>query len=187
MVNGQGRVMTRSPIAAAILAAALITPSATASDYDDRDVQTTLVSVADLDLTTGWGMDRLIKRLRGRIDDMCGWDEDCRDEAWLSADWQVARAVTRDQWRHRIAFEREADRRFYRMRRFAPPPAPPPVMAQPLPRIAYVPIPAPPAQLVSKTTKITTTTIKTTTITLTYRTPPATFRPAWKPRCACVE
>jgi len=178
--------MTRSPIAAAILAAALIAPAATASDYDGRDVQTTLVSVADLDLTTGWGMDRLIKRLRGRIDDMCGWDEDCRDEAWLSADWQVARAVSRDQWRHRIAFEREADRRFYRMRRFAPPPAPP-VMAQPLPRIAYVPIPAPPAQLVSKTTKVTTTTIKTTTITLTYRTPPATFRPAWKPRCACVE
>ena len=97
MVNGQGRVMTRSPIAAAILAAALIAPAATASDYYDRDVQTTLVSVGDLDLTTGWGMDRLIKRLRGRIDDMCGWDEDCRDEAWLSADWQVARAVTRDQ------------------------------------------------------------------------------------------
>lgn len=177
--------MTRLPIAVAILAAALIAPAATASDYDDRDVQTTLVSVGDLDLSTSWGMDRLIKRLRGRIDDMCGWDEDCRDEAWLSADWQVARAVSRDQWRHRIAFEREADRRFYRMRRFAP--APPPVMAQPLPRIAYVPIPAPPAQLVSKTTQVTTTTIKTTTITLTYRTPPATFRPAWKPRCACVE
>jgi UrcA family protein len=178
--------MTRLPIAAAILGAIVVAPAATASDYGDRDVQTTLVNVADLDLSTGWGMDRLIKRLRGRIDDMCGWDEDCRDEAWLSADWQVARAVTRDQWRRRIAFEREADRRYYRMRRFAPPP-PPPVMVQPLPRIAYVPIPAPPAQLVSKTTKITTTTTKTTTITLTYRTPPATFRPAWKPRCACVE
>lgn len=183
--------MTRSLIVVALpammSAAGLIAPAATASDYYDRDVQTTLVSVADLDLSTGWGMDRLIKRLRGRIDDMCGWDEDCRDEAWLSADWQVARAVSRDQWRHRIDFEREADRRYYRMRRFAPPPAPPPVMAQPLPRIAYVPIPAPPAQLVSKTTKVTTTTIRATTITLTYRTPPATFRPAWKPRCACVE
>lgn len=165
-------------------AAALIAPAATASDYYDGDVQTTVVSVADLDLSSGWGMDRLIKRLRGRIDDMCGGDEDCRDEAWLSADWQVARAVTRDQWRRRIAFEREADRRYYRMRRFAPPP---PVMVQPLPRIAYVPIPAAPVQLVSKTTKITTTTTKTTTITLTYRTPPATFRPARKPRCACVE
>jgi UrcA family protein len=185
MVNDEG-VMTRLPIAAIILGAALLAPVATASDYDGRDVQTTLVNVADLDLSTGWGMDRLIKRLRGRIDDMCGWDEDCRDEAWLSADWQVARAVTHDQWRRRIAFEREADRRYYRMQRFAPPP-PPPVMVEPLPRIAYVPIPAPPAQLVSKTTKITTTTTKTTTITLTYRTPPATFRPAWKPRCACVE
>jgi UrcA family protein len=176
--------MTRLPIAAAILGAALLAPAAAASDYDGRDVQTTLVNVADLDLTTGWGMDRLIKRLRGRIDDMCGWDEDCRDEAWLSADWQVARAVTRDQWRRRIAFEREADRRYYRTQRFAPPP---PVIVQPLPRIAYVPILALPAQLVSKTTKVTTTTTKTTTVTLTYRTPPATFRPAWKPRCACVE
>ena len=178
--------MTRLPFAAIILGAALLAPAAAATDYGDRDVQTSLVSVADLDLSTGWGMDRLIKRLRGRIDDMCGWDEDCRDEAWLSADWQVARAVTRDQWRRRIAFEREADRRYYRMRRFAPPP-PPPVVVQPLPRIAYLPIPAPPAQLVSKTTKVTTTVTKTTTITLTYRMPPATFRPAWKPRCACVE
>ena len=181
--------MIRLPIAATILSSALLAPSVAATDYGDRDVQTTLVNVADLDLSTGWGMDRLIKRLRGRIDEMCGWDEDCRDEAWLSADWQVARAVTRDQWRRRIAFEREADRRYYRMRRFAPPPPPPPppVVVQPLPRIAYLPIPAPPAQLVSKTTKVTTTVTKTTTITLTYRTPPATFRPAWKPRCACVE
>lgn len=179
--------MTRSTIAAAALAVVLLAPAATASDYYDRDVETTVVSVADLDLSTGWGMDRLIKRLRGRIDDMCGWDEDCRDEAWLSADWQVARAVSHDQWRRRIAAEREADRRYYRMQRFAPPPPPPPVPVQPLPRIAYLAIPAPPAQLVSKTTKVTTTTIKTTTITLTYRTPPATFRPAWKPRCACVE
>jgi UrcA family protein len=186
MVNDEG-VMTRLPIAATILGAALLAPAATASDYYDRDVQTTVISVADLDLSTGWGMDRLIKRLRGRIDDMCGWDEDCRDEAWLSADWQVARAVTQDQWRRRIAFEREADRRYYRIRRFAPPPPPPPVMVQPLPRIAYVPIPAPPAQLVSKTTKITTTTTKTTTITLTYRTPPATFRVPVRPRCLCVE
>lgn len=183
--------MTRSlmlvALPAVMSAAALIVPAATASDYYDRDVQTTVIGVADLDLSTGWGVDRLIKRLRGRIDDMCGWDEDCRDEAWLSADWQVARAVTRDQWRRRIAFEREADRRYYRMRRFAPPPPPPPAMVQPLPRIAYLPIPAPPAQLVSKTTKITTTTTKTTTVTLTYRTPPATFRQARKPRCACVE
>ena len=177
--------MTRSIIAAAALVAVPLGP-AIASDYYDRDVQTILVSVADLDLSTGWGMDRLINRLRGRIDDMCGSDEDCRDGAWLSADWQVARAVSRDQWRHRIAFERDADRRYYRMQRFAPPP-PPPVMAQPLPRIAYLAIPAPPAQLVSKTTKVTTTTTRTTTITLTYRTPPATFRPAWKPRCACVD
>jgi UrcA family protein len=178
--------MTRSHLVAGVLAVSLIVPPAAASDYDDGDVRTTVVSVADLDLSTGWGMDRLIKRLRGRIDNMCGWDEDCRDEAWLSADWQVARAASRDQWRRRIAYEREQDRRYYRTRRFAPPP-PPPAVVQPLPRIAYAPIPAPPAELVSKTTKVTTTTIRTTTITLTYRTPPATFRPAWKPRCACVE
>lgn len=181
--------MTRSlilAVPAVLSAAALIAPAATASDYYDRDVQTAVVGVGDLDLSTGWGMDRLIKRLRGRIDEMCGGDEDCRDEAWLSADWQVARAASRDQWRRRIAFEREADRRYYRTRRFAPPPPSPPAIAEP-PRIAYAPLPAAPAQLVSKTTKVTTTTIKTTTITLTYRTPPATFRPAGKPRCACVE
>lgn len=180
--------MTRSLIVAAVpavmMAAALLVPTAVASDYYDRDVQTAVVRAGDLDLSTGWGMDRLIKRLRGRIDEMCGGDEDCRDEAWLSADWQVARAASRDQWDRRIAFEREADRRYYRTQLYAPPP---PVMVQPLPRIAYLPIPAPPAQLVSKTTKVTTTVTKTTTITLTYRTPPASFHPPWKPRCACVE
>ena len=81
--------MTRSlilAVPAVLSAAALIAPAATASDYYDRDVQTAVVGVGDLDLSTGWGMDRLIKRLRGRIDEMCGGDEDCRDEAWLSAD-----------------------------------------------------------------------------------------------------
>lgn len=180
--------MTRSFIVAAVptamTAAALIAPAAVASDYYDRDVQTAVVRAGDLDLSTGWGMDRLIKRLRSRIDEMCGGDGDCRDEAWLSADWQVARAASRDQWDRRIAFEREADRRYYRTQLYAPPP--PPIVAEP-PRIAYAPLPAAPAELVSKTTKVTTTVTKTTTIMLTYRTPPASFRPPWKPRCACVE
>lgn len=177
--------MTRLPIAAILLGGALLAPAATATDYGDRDVQTTLVNVADLDLSTGWGMDRLIKRLRGRIDDMCGWDEDCRDEAWLSADWQVARAVTRDQWRRRIAFEREADRLYYRSRPMA---GPPPMLREgpPLPaatpRIAYV---LPPGAVPVKKTVTTTTrtfTVKTTTVTLTYRLPPPDYRTTWTPR-----
>ena len=112
--------MTRSLVfvglPAVMSAAALIAPAAAASDYYDRDIQTTVISVADLDLSTGWGMDRLIKRLRGRIDDMCGWDEDCRDEAWLSADWQVARAIIlkaldvlqRSSKAHLLVVERDA-------------------------------------------------------------------------------
>jgi UrcA family protein len=178
--------MTRSPLAAAMLTAALVAPAATASDYDDGDVRTTVVSVADLDLSTGWGMDRLIKRLRGRIDDMCGGDEDCRDGAWMSADWQVARAVSHDQWRRRIAEERAADRRYYRARRMAGPPPmlregppPPPVAA---PRIAYAlpPGAVPVAKTVTTTTQ--TFTVKTTTVTLTYRLPPPDYRATWTPR-----
>ena len=134
-------------------------------------------------------MDRLIKRLRGRIDDMCGGDEDCRDEAWLSADWQVARAVSHDQWRRRIAYEREQDRLYYRGRRRmagAPPmlrEGPPPPAA--LPRIAYV-LPAgavPVKKTVTTTTQ--TFTVKTTTVTLTYRLPAPDYRATWTPRCDC--
>jgi UrcA family protein len=173
-----------------VLAVSLIVPAAAASDYDDGDVRTTVVSVADLDLSTGWGMDRLIKRLRGRIDDMCGWDEDCRDEAWLSADWQVARAASRDQWRRRIAYEREQDRLYYRTRRSAGPrpmvrEVPPPPAA--LPRIAYA---VPPGAMPVKKTVTTTTqtfTVKTTTVTLTYRLPPPDYRAPWTPNCDCVR
>ncbi len=185
--------MTRSHCIAGVLAACLIAPSAMASDYDDGDVRTTVVSVADLDLSTGWGMDRLIKRLRGRIDDMCGGDEDCRDEAWLSADWQVARAVSHDQWRRRIAYEREQDRLYYRSRRRMAgpppmlregPPPPPPIEA---PRIAYA---LPPGAVPVKKTVTTTTrtfTVKTTTVTLTYRLPGPEYRTTWAPRCNCVR
>jgi|GEM_PF-1700832 len=186
--------MTRSfsvaAVPAMIAAAALIVPAAGAADYYDRDVRTTLVNVADLDLSTGWGVDRLIKRLRGRIDDMCGWDEDCRDEAWLSADWQVARAVTRDQWRRRIAYEREQDRLYYRSRRSAGPPpmlreVPPPPAAPP--RIAYA---VPPGAVPVKKTVTTTTqtfTVKTQTVTLTYRLPASDYRATWTPHCDCVR
>ncbi len=185
--------MTRSlliapaALAAAVLAAAAFVAPATASAssaYDDGEVRTDVINVADLDLTTGWGMDRLIKRLRGRIDAMCDYDESCRDEAWLSADWQVARAVRRDQWQKRIAYEREQDRRMYRLRRRAGPPpmvreGPPPEV----PRIAYA-SPPPGAVPVAKTVTTTTQTytVKTTTVTLTYRLPPPDYRATWTPR-----
>jgi len=179
--------MTPLHLVAGVMAAGMIAPAAVASDYD-RDVRTTVVSVADLDLSTGWGMDRLINRLRGRIDQMCGWDEDCRDEAWLSADWQVARAVSHDQWRHRIAYEREQDRRYYRLRRMAGPPpmpreAPPPPPPVPAPRIAYVLPPDAVPVMKTVTTTTQTFTVKTTTVTLTYRVPAPDHRAIWTPRC----
>ena len=177
--------MARSLLAIGLAAAVLATP-AVASDYYDRNVRTDVVSVGDLDLTSGWGMDRLIKRLRGRIDAMCDWDEQCRDEAWLSADWQVAREVKRDQWRKRIAYERAQDRRYYRRRRVGPPPMvrESPRPAEP-PRIAYAPPPGavPVAKTVTTTTQ--TFTVKTTTVTLTYRLPPPDYRATWTPRCDC--
>lgn len=165
-----------------LLVAALLVPSAAAaSDFDyGRDVQTRVVNIADLDLSTGADMDRLIRKLRGTIDGMCGGDEDCRDEAWLSADWQVAREASRDAWRRRIAEERANDWRDYRRggnrgrAGYARPAAPPPP-----PRLAYAPVPG---ELVSKTTSTTTTVTKTTTVTLVYRTPPADYRATWTPR-----
>lgn len=95
----------------AVLIAALLVPSAAVASADDdaRDVQVRVVNVANLDLSSGTGMDRLIRTLRGTIDGMCGGDEDCRDQAWLSADWQVAREASRDTWRRRIAEERASD------------------------------------------------------------------------------
>lgn len=173
--------MTRILLAASVLVAATLAPAAAAAsdfDYRGRDVVTDTVFVADLDLSTGWGMDRLIKRLRDRIDMMCGEDEDCRDEAWLSADWQVARELKRDQWRRRIAYERAADRRQYRVMRFrrVGPAGGPPPMPAPAPRIAYAVPPGavPVARTVTTTTR--TFTVKTTTVTLTYRLPPPDYR-----------
>ena len=179
-----------------VLIAALLVPSAALATGDDynRDVQTRLINVADLDLSSGAGMERLIRKLRGTIDGMCGGDENCRDEAWLSADWQVAREASRDTWRRRIAEERASDWRDYRRggnrigagdTRLAarppasPPPAPPPPLPlpPPLPRLAYAPVPS---ELPSKTsgTRVT----ATTTVTLVYRTPPPDYRATWTPR-----
>ena len=156
--------------------------SASSFDYNGRDVRTEVVSVADLDLSTGWGMDRLIKRLRSRIDTMCDWDEECRDEAWLSADWQVARNLDRAQWRRRLAMERANDRQVYRFQlRRTGPGAPPPQ------RLSFAPPqPQPVGQPVGvKTTTTTQTfTVKTTTVTLIYRVPPVDYR-GWQPRCGC--
>lgn len=166
-----------------LLIAALLVPSAAlASDNDyGRDVQTRVVNIADLDLSSGAGMDRLIRKLRGTIDGMCGGDENCRDEAWLSADWQVAREASRDTWRRRIAEERANDWRDYRRggnrgpagyaRPVAPPPPPPP------PRVAYAPVPG---ELASKTSGTTVTV--TTTVTLVYRIPAPDYRATWTPR-----
>ncbi|MES2097967.1 MAG: UrcA family protein [Pseudomonadota bacterium] len=169
-----------------VLIAALLVPSAAFATDDDynRDVQVRVISIADLDLSSGAGMDRLIRKLRGTIDGMCGGDEACRDQAWLSADWQVARETSRATWRRRIAEERANDWRDYRRggnrigagdTRPAAPPPPPPL--PPPPRLAYAPVPD---ELASKTggTRVTVT----TTVTLVYRTPPPDYRATWTPR-----
>lgn len=188
--------MTRSLLAASALAIAMLAPhAATASEFDYRGkrVVTDTIAIDDLDLSSRWGMDRLIKRVRGRIDDMCGSDADCRDEAWLSADWQVARAAERDLWRQRIDDERNVDWRYYRGGRGAPPPAhydprqaggaPPPMIVDD-PGFDAPPLSVPTDRPVAKTTTVTTQTftVKTTTVTLTYRLPPAG---PWRPRCRC--
>ncbi|MBN8808734.1 MAG: UrcA family protein [Sphingomonas sp.] len=165
---------------AMLVAGMAVLAPATASAHD-RDVATRVVSIRDLDLSSTWGMDRTIHRLRNAIDTMCDDDEDCRDEAWLSADWQVARAAADAGWRRRIAEERDADRLRYRWQPPVPPagdwgaPPPPPSaddMVPPPP-----PPPQPPAPVASVTTTTTTTT--TTTVTLVYRQPPPDY--GWYP------
>ena len=157
------------PCALIIACAALSAPAAALAH--DGDVRTTVVRVGDLDLASSSGVDRLIRQLRGAIDGLCDTDEACRDEAWLSADWQIARQMADAQWRRRIADERAADRMRYRGRREeAPmlagtwrPPSPPPL---------------PPASPVGAVT--TTTTTITTIVTVAYRAPPPDD--GWHPR-----
>lgn len=160
--------MIRSLTLAAVIAGSL-TATAAAASYRDRDVRTKVVHIGDLDLASGWGVDRTIRRLRGAIDDLCEDDENCRDQAWLSADWQVARSMAAAQWRRRIADERAADRSRYRWRGDEPPP---PAFVTPLTP------PPPAAEPIAQVTTTTTTT--TTTVTLIYRTPPPDY--GWYPR-----
>lgn len=194
-------------VATAVIAAGVpLAASASSFDYNGREVRTEVVRAWDLDLSTGWGMDKLIKRLRSRIDAMCDWDMDCRNEAWLSADWQVARALSRDQWRRRIAMERAADRRDYRLRRQGPPPGPggerrvyrfqlegqpgPSEFAPAPPVAAPARVAGPPPGAVPVGKEVTTTTrtytVKTTTVRVIYRLP-VVDGGAWTPRCRCAK
>ncbi len=180
---------TRSMLAMTVMAAAMAPTMASADEFDfsGREVRTEVVSVADLDLSSGWGMDQLIKRLRSRIDYMCEGDEDCRDEAWLSADWQVARDLDRAQWRRRVAMERASDRRMYRVRMRQPGPGaggPPPMAYAPPPAAMAGPPPGavPVGKIVTTTDR--TFTIRTTTVRVIYRLP-SPEAGNWTPRCAC--
>ncbi len=147
-------------------AGVLLLPGSAAAQWD-RDQQTIVVNVSSLDLSTGAGIDLMVYRLRAAIDRLCDDDRDCRDEAWDSADWQAARAISRDRWRKRVAMEREAD-----WRRYGPPRrsfAPGPGVAPPLPRLPY------PADIlrVTRVTDVTTTVTKRTRFVIDYRdTPP---------------
>jgi UrcA family protein len=162
-------------LTAAAVAGAFLLPGSAAAQWD-RDQQTIVVNVSSLDLSTGAGIDLMVYRLRSGIDRLCGDDRDCRDEAWESADWQAARAISRDRWRKRVAMERQAD-----WRRYGPPPrrgfAPPPRQgfAPPSPRLPY------PADIlrVTKVTDVTTTVTKRTRFIIEYRDTPPGDR--WRP------
>jgi UrcA family protein len=155
---------------------AVLLPGSAAAQWNG-DQQTIVVNVSSLDLSTGAGIDLMVYRLRSAIDRMCDDDRDCRDEAWESADWQAARAISRDRWRKRVAMERQADWARYGppRRGFAPPP----------PRQAFAPPPPPrlpyPADIlrVTKVTDITTTVTKRTRFIIEYRNTPPGDR--WRP------
>lgn len=173
--------MIRSLTLAAVVGVGLTAMPASAS-YRDADVRTTVVHIGDLDLASGWGVDHTIARLRNAIDGLCDEDEHCRDEAWLSADWQVARNMAAAQWRRRIAEERAADRLRYRWRDDGPPmPGDHDGWTVYAPVADAPPPPPPPAPIAKVTTKTTTTitTTTTTTITLAYRAPPPDY--GWYP------
>jgi UrcA family protein len=154
---------------------AFLLPGSASAQWD-RDQQTIVVNVASLDLSTGAGIDLMVYRLRSAIDQMCDDDRDCRDEAWESADWQAARAISRDRWRKRVAMERQAD-----WQRYGPPShrgfaiAPRRGFAPPPPRLPY------PADIlrVTKVTDVTTTVTKRTRFIIEYRDTPPQYR--WRP------
>jgi UrcA family protein len=163
-------------LTATAVAGAFLLPGSAAAVQWDRDQQTIVVNVSSLDLSTGAGIDLMVYRLRSAIDRLCDSDRDCRDEAWESADWQAARAISRDRWRKRVAMERQADWDRYglpRRRGFAPPLRQ--GFASPLPRLPY------PADIlrVTKVTDVTTTVTKRTRFIIEYRDTPPQYR--WRP------
>lgn len=152
----------------AAAAGALLLPGGAAAASDrEGDQRTIVVNVSSLDLSTGAGIDLMVYRLRSAIDRLCDDDRDCRDDAWESADWQVARAISRDRWRQRIAMEREADWNHY-----GPPPRP---AIAPPPRLPY------PVDIlrVTKVTDVTTTVTKRSRFIIEYRDTPPEYR--WRP------
>ena len=154
---------------AGIAGAMLASPPAAASDWG-REQQTIVVNVRALDLSTAAGIDLLVYRLRAAIDRLCDDDRQCRDEAWESADWQAARAISRDRWRARVAMERAAD-----WERYGPPEPPAPVYAGTPP--VY---PGGQVDSVKKVTEITTTRTVRTRFVIAYRDVPPDY--GWQPR-----
>lgn len=70
------------------------------------DLLVRTVSIGDLNLTSAAGQEEMEKRVGKAVDDMCkipsplGYygpqmEKPCRDEAWLSARWQMRAAVDR--------------------------------------------------------------------------------------------
>lgn len=150
--------------------ATLAVPAPAAAREDDARMAT--VSTWLLDLSTADGIDVLVYRLKTTIDDMCDTDWQCRDEAWSSADAQVARAVERDVWRRRIAEERAADRWRHRERDRRGD------RIRQAPRPAFVPDDA--IDSVTRVTEVTTTRTTRTHYRIAYRAIPPDHD--WSPR-----
>ncbi|WP_404334543.1 UrcA family protein [Sphingomonas sp. MMS12-HWE2-04] len=106
-----------------------------AQNWDgDREWRSVRVDASALDLSTDSGVDELEKRVGKAVNRICGSDSACRDDAWASADAQVADAIRRDEWMRRMAEERIAQLDHCRWNGCAPaqpvyyaPPPPPPV------------------------------------------------------------
>ena len=118
----------------AALAAGAAYPAHAQSWDGDREWRSVRVDASALDLSTDSGVDELERRVGKAVGRICGSDRACREDAWASADEQVAYAIRRDEGMRRMAEERIAQIDHCRWNGCAPqqpayytPPPPPPM------------------------------------------------------------
>jgi len=112
---------------AGAMSLAMLYPAAARDRVELRQIA---VPSAGLDLSTEAGIDILAARIDKGVNRICGHDRLCRDEAWASTEWQVARLIDRARAWRQLADERAAQLRACRQRcaqpaaYYAPPPPP---------------------------------------------------------------